>query len=121
MGRKKNDGDKLLGLLLLGLGGVALYYLQAGSDRENNAALIPDAIEGRIDRVVGTLNAQVGKNWCNFGAEVLKVILRKALPGPLVTLVDVVYAVEQESLRVCMASNTKRRRAAVMATARGLA
>lgn len=121
MGRKKNDGDKLLGLLLIGLGGIALYYLKAGADRENNAALIPDALEDRLDRVIGTLNAQVGKNWGNFGAEVLKVVLRKALPGPLVALVDVVYAVEQESLRVLMASDTKRRRAAVMATARGLA
>lgn len=121
MGRKKNDGDKLFGLLLLGLGGIALYYLKAGADRENNAALIPDALEDRIDHVVNILKADFGKEWVYQGAETLKFILRRALPSYLVALVDVVYVVEQESLRVRMASDTKRRRAVAMATVRGLA
>jgi hypothetical protein len=120
MGKKMSDGEKLLVGVGVGLGLIGLYYLTAGYDRENNAALIPDSLEARIDRVVGTLNTQVGKNWGNFGAEVLKAVLRKSLPGPLVALVDVVYAVELEAKRVRMTSFTKRQRAFQIATRRGL-
>lgn len=111
MGKKMSDGEKLL---LFGLGTISvigLYYLKAGYDHENNAALIPDALENRIDHVVDTLNARVGKNWVTWGAGQLKSYLQNTLPLPLVALVDVVYAVEQESRRIHMASNTKRQRA----------
>jgi hypothetical protein len=117
MGKRMSDEEKLLvGGALIGLGALLLYYLTAGNDRENNAALIPDTLEDRIDHVVGTLNTQVGKNWGNFGAEVLKAVLRKALPGPLVALVDAVYTVELKSRRVRMTSYTKRQRAVEIAT-----
>jgi len=121
MGRRKSDGDKLLGILLLGLGAGLLYYLKTGLDRENNAALIPDSLEGRIDRVVGALNARFGKNWGAWSAEMLKLYLQNTLPQPLVKLVNVVSAVEQETKWEYMASNTKRQRALTMATAQGLA
>ena len=121
MGQRKSDGDKLLGILLLGLGVGILYYLKNGLDRENNAALIPDSIEGRIDRVVGALNARFGKNWGAWSAEMLKLYLQNTLPQPLVKLVNVVSAVEQEAKWVHMASNIKRQRALTMANARGLA
>lgn len=117
MAKRKSDGDKLLGIALIALGAACLYYLKAGSDRENNAALVPDALEDRIDLVVRTLNTRVGKDWGNRAIETLKLLLRKVLPVPLVALVDVVYAVEQEARRVNMASRTKRNRAAVMAVA----
>jgi len=120
MGKKMSDGEKLLVGAGIGLGLIGLYYLTAGYDRENNAAFIPDSLEDRIDRVVNTINAQVGKEWGYQGAETLKLILRGALPPYLVALVDVVYTIEQESRRIRMDSDTKRRRAAMMASARGL-
>lgn len=117
MAQKMGDEDKLL-LLVLGVAGVlGLYYLTAGYDRENNAALMPDSLEDRIDKVVGELNARVGRNWGNWGAESLKHLLRKLLPGNLVALVDVVYAVEQESRRVAISGHAKRQRASALATA----
>lgn len=121
MAKKMSDADKLLVGVGVGLGLIGLYYLTAGYDRENNAAFIPDTLEDRIDRVVNTLNASVGKEWGYQGAETLKFILRRALPPHLVALVDVVYTVEQESLRVRMDSDTKLRHAVAVATARGLA
>lgn len=121
MAKKMSDGDKLLVGVSVGLGLIGLYYLTAGYDQENNAALIPDSLENRIDRVVNTINASVGKDWGYHGAATLKFILRSALPPHLVALVDVVYAVERESLRIRMASDTKRRRAVMLATALGLA
>lgn len=121
MGKKMSDGEKLLVGVSVGLGLIGLYYLTAGYDQENNAALIPDSLEDRIDRVVNTLNANVGKEWGYQGAETLKVILRRALPPYLVALVDIVNTVEQESLRMRMTSDTKRLRAVAMATERGLA
>lgn len=114
MGRKMSGGEKLF---LFGIGAVGLYYLTAGPGRENNAALIPNAIEDRIDLVIDTLNAKVGKNWGDRATGGLKFSLRQILPEPLVALVDVVYAVEQNSKRVYMASNTKRQRAAATAIA----
>jgi hypothetical protein len=121
MAKKMSDGDKLLVGLGVGLGLIGLYYLTSGYDRENNAVLIPDSLEDRIDRVVDTLNTSIGKQWVYQGAEMLRFILRKSLPPQLVALVDVVYAVEHEALRVRMASDTKKRRAVVRAAALGLA
>jgi hypothetical protein len=121
MAKKMSDGDKLLLFGLGTIGVISLYYLTAGYDRDNNAALIPDALENRIDRVVDTLNARVGKNWITWGAGQLKSYLRNTLPQPLVALVDAVYAVEQEARRVPMTSLMKRQRAIATATTRGFA
>jgi hypothetical protein len=121
MKKKMSDGEKLLVGVGVGLGLIGLYYLTAGYGDENNAALIPDSLENHIDRVVNTLNANVGKEWGYQGAEALKFILRKALPPYLVALVDVVYTVEQETRRVHITGDIKRRRAVAMATGLGLA
>lgn len=121
MAKKKSDGEKLIGLLMIGLGAFGLYYLIAGPDRENNATFIPDAIEDRIDRLVETLNIRFGKNWVYLGIAALKLALRRALPKPMVALVDVVYAVEQESKRMPMTSTTKRQLAVTRAIALRLA
>lgn len=117
MGQRKNDGDKLLGILLLGLGVGLLYYLKTGLDRENNAALIPDSLENRIDRVVSALNVRFGKNWGNWSTEMLQYYLQTMLPRPLVALVNVVSAVEQEARHIHMTSHTKRQRAITIASA----
>ena len=115
MGKRKSDGDKLIGALLIALGAACLYYLKAGATEKDNAALIPDAVEDRVDALVAALNARVGKDWVKYGAEALKLSLRKALPAPMVALVDVVYAVEQEARRVSLSSAAKRQRAAAIA------
>lgn len=120
MGKKKSDGEKLLIFGLGAIGLIGLYYLTAGYDRKDNAALIPDAFEDRIDQVVGVLNAQFGKNWSRFGAEVLKSSLRKTLPATLVALVDAIYAIELESRRSFMSSYTKQQRTIAVAGASGL-
>lgn len=116
MGQKRSDGEKLLLGLLLGIGALGLYYLMAGTGRENNAMLIPDALEGRIDRVVDTLNTRIGKNWVNLGVQALKSFLRTTLPAPLVELVDVVYAVEQQARHTPMTSQAKLQHAIAIAT-----
>ena len=60
---KKND-DLWWKIPLFIIGGAAiLYYAQAGRGEENNAALIPDDLEDRIDLVVTRLNAQFGQRW----------------------------------------------------------
>jgi ABC-type xylose transport system substrate-binding protein len=120
MGKRMNDDEKFLVGALVGLGALLLYYLTAGTDRENNAALIPDGLEDRIDRVVDTLNAQVGKNWVNWGTGQLKAYLRNTLPPSIITLVDIVYAVEQAARQGRIAGYTKRPRAIATATAQGL-
>lgn len=114
MGRRKSDGNKVLGFLLIGLGAVCLYYLKAGTGQGNNAALLPDSLEDRIDRLVDTLNAKVGKNWGNWGAAFLKSYLQNVLPPTVVALVDVVYAVEQEGKRTRMTGQAKRQLAAAL-------
>ena len=115
MGKRKADGDKLIGAVLVALGAACLYYLKAGATDKDNAALIPDAVEDRIDALVTALNARVGKDWVKYGVEALKLSLRGVLPAPVVALVNVVYAVEQESRRVSLSSAAKRQRASAMA------
>ena len=80
-------------------GAIGLYYLLAGAGRANNAALIPDAIEDRIDAVVDALDERYGKAWAQLGLGALQAGLRKVLPAPLVALVDAVYAAEQYGRR----------------------
>ena len=57
MVRKKMSTE---GKVALGVAGVAgsllLYYALAGAGSEKNAALIPDSIEERLDKVVDELN-----------------------------------------------------------------
>ena len=125
MSYRMSDGEKVaVGVAVAGLtvvGAMGLYYLTAGFGRENNAALIPDAIEDRIDHVVDVLNSKVGKRWVTWGAGQLKSFLRSYLPAPLVGLVDVVHAVEKESHRVPMSCSGKRECAKATAIAWGVA
>lgn len=121
MGQKMSDGEKVLVAVGVGLSLLGLYYLTAGYDKENDALLIPDVLEDRIDHVVGTLNAKFGKNWVNWSTDQLKAYLRNTMPQPLVALVDVVYAVEQATRRGRIARYTKRQHAIAMATAWGIA
>lgn len=106
--------------LLIGGGLVAtglLYYLGAGLGRDKNAALIPDAIEDRLDTVVEALNKRFGKTWANGGLAALKRTLEQTLPGPLVALVDVVVAAEKAGQQNGWNGVQKRTHAAHLATA----
>src|SRR5262245_2991141 len=82
--QKDNTACAILGACTVAAGAFWLYYLLAGPGRRKNAALIPDAIEDRIDAVVEALDARFGKNWVNLGLGALQAGLRKVLPGPLV-------------------------------------
>jgi hypothetical protein len=107
--RKSDDGWWKLLLLLFAVGG--LYYTQAGRGEENDAALIPNSLEGQIDRVVAELNKQFGKRWVDWGMDALRLHLRKVLPPQVVALVGVVSAVELASRRTPMTSYAKKQAA----------
>jgi hypothetical protein len=107
--RKGSDGWWKLLLLLLAVGG--LYYTQAGRGEENDAAFIPNSLEGQIDRVVAELNKQFGKRWVDWGMDALRSHLQKVLPPQVVALVGVISAVELVSRRTPMTSYAKQQAA----------
>lgn len=75
------------------VGAGLLYYLRAGLGGKD-ASLIPESIEGRIDKVISALNRKYGKRWVNRGVSALQVGLSAVLPAPLVGLVELVHRVE---------------------------
>jgi hypothetical protein len=116
MGSSKGGGDdwgKFFGILIgVGLGAVALYYIQAGRGEENDAALIPDDLEGRIDLVVKKLNGRFDKAWVNFGLDAIELYLKAILPWEVVRLVSAIYQVEQLSRTTQMNGHAKQQTAA---------
>jgi hypothetical protein len=111
--RNSNDG---LALLFVAVGAAVLYYLYSGKGKENDAPLIPNDIEGRVDLVVGALNRQFGKHWVDFGLHAVRSHLQKVLPPPVIALVNVIYNVEQFARLTEMSGYQKRRTAVVWAT-----
>lgn len=115
MGRGKGGGDdwgKIFAILLgIGLGAVALYYIQAGVGEEKDAALIPDDLEGRIDLVVKRLNERFGKAWVNLGLDAIELYLKAILPWEVVRLVSAIYQVEQLSRTTQMNGQAKQQTA----------
>jgi hypothetical protein len=113
MGKGKGgEGLVLVGLGLLVLAGL-VYYSETGQG-ENDSALIPNSLEGRIDFVVAALNRRFGKQWINMGFEVLKSYLEKTQPS-LAALVSAVVQVEQMSKSGPMNSYAKQQTAIQMA------
>jgi hypothetical protein len=94
MARWTKDEKAVATAATVGLGLLALYYLSAGAGPENNAALIPDVIEDRLDAVVKALDKKFGKAWVNREIATLKAGLSAMLPAPLVKLVDAVSKAE---------------------------
>jgi hypothetical protein len=80
------------GIALASAGAIGLYYLLTGAGKEKNSALIPDAIEDKLDRVVETLNRTFGKGWGSYAV----LALQATLPAPLVGLVHFVHVAEQQ-------------------------
>lgn len=111
--KKGNDGWWIAGLLLLG--GLGLYYLQTGLGKQNDSALIPNTVEGKIDALILALNNRFGKRWIDLGLAFLKYNLQNTLPPALVTLIDVVAKVENISKGRHMTSHEKQLLAVQMA------
>jgi len=65
-----------------------------GAGSEKNAALIPDAIEDPIDKVVDGLNRKLGRNWGNSTLSDLEKVLENALPPETVALVKFIHKAE---------------------------
>ena len=114
--KKGNEGWLIAGLLVAGLG--LLYYVQTGFGKQNDSALLPNTIEGKIDALIAALNNRFGKRWVDLGVAALKYYLQNALPASLVTLVDVVAAVENVSEQNPMTSYDKQRLSFQMARTR---
>ena len=113
MARKKSGGEWSGWAWLIGisLGAIALYYLEAGRGSENDAALLPNRLEDRIDFLVTAINKRFGKQWGNRALDVIQASLEKILPADAVALVSVIYGVEQLSKRIPMTSDDKKQRA----------
>ncbi|SRR6266404_6142167 len=118
MAKKKGNDGWWIAALFAAVGVGLLYYAQTGQGEENDSALIPNSLEGKIDALVAELNNRFGKQWVDVGIGVLKYYLQNALPASLVTLVDVVAAVENMSKRSQMTSYDKQQLAVQMARAR---
>lgn len=93
-------------------GAVVLHYAPTGCEDENNAPLIPDSLEGKIDRVVEGLNRRFGKRWVDAGFDAIMAHLKLTLPPPVVAVTNAVFEVEQMSRYVRMTGLEKRRAAA---------
>ena len=102
---------------LVATGAALLYFVKAGAGSENDAALIPNSIEAKLDRIVDALNQRFGRQWVNQGLARLEQGLTGFLPAPLVAMVEVVHKTEQwakqqQAYGVAINSYGKRRYAA---------
>lgn len=116
MSGRNGSGGGLAALLVGGVvvaGGLLLHYLTSGVG-DDDASLIPNAIEDRLDRIVDALNRRFGKQWVQYGIDTLRSGLAGMLPQPMVQLVSVVHQVEQAGIRNGWTGYQKRCRAAGM-------
>lgn len=97
----------------LGLLALTVYYSETGRE-ENNSALIPDSIEGRIDFVVAVLSERFTRRWVDVGFAALKSYFDKTYPA-VAKLVNVVVQVEHLSKGQPMSSYDKQQTAMRMA------
>lgn len=109
------EDEALLAAIGLAFVGIAAYLISGLAPRRE----VPATVEERIDDVVGTLNAQFGKDWSDLPARTLKARLRGSLPARLVSLVDVVHMIEDSADR-SLSGQTKRWWASQLALRTGL-
>jgi hypothetical protein len=81
-----------LGLAIL----AGLVYYDKEGREENDAALIPNSLEGRMDFLVGKLNARFGKEWVDKGFDFINAYVQRNYPV-LALVVNAVVQVEQMS------------------------
>ena len=120
MAKKKDFDAWLIGGVCIGLGVLFLYQRRTGWGTENDAALIPNALEDKIDVVITALNNRFGKAWVEYGMQAIEGYARNALPAALVALIAIVVEVENSSKRRFMTGFDKQQRAAQIARERGL-
>ena len=94
---KRGGDDWLKALVWIAGLGIGLYLVKVATDEEKSGASVPADPGGQIDLIVQELNQQYGKQWVQFGLSEIQSYLEKKLPKPVVGLVNVVYAVEQQS------------------------
>jgi len=94
---KKGGDDWLKALLWMAGVGLALFVVKVATDEEKSGTTVPADPGGRIDLIVQELNNQFGKQWVQIALSVLQSYLETRLPKPVVGLVNVIYAVEQQS------------------------
>jgi hypothetical protein len=115
--RKSVDWGKVAaGAGLLALGGTAYYYLRDGAGAKNTTALLPKSLEDRLDRVVETLNQNFDERWVNMGLDFLQTALAKALPPPLIGLIEFIMKAEHLGIANEWSGPQKRAHAANLAT-----
>ena len=114
---KKDGGDWWKALLWIAGGALVLYVVKTATDEEKSGMPVPTDPGGQIDFIVQELNQQFGKQWVQFSLNVVKSYLEKELPKPVVILVDLVYAVEQQSMYKSMTGYEKKQ--AVLQRLRG--
>lgn len=111
---------KALGVtVLVGAGGFLLYYLLSGAGSENDAPLIPNALERHLDQVVDGLNQRFGKRWVNAGISALEAALYGVLPPNVVGLVRAVHEAERIGARKGLSGNQKKQHAIRVARSLG--
>lgn len=113
---KPSGGDEWkwgLGILFAGF----LYYQLSGKGRDN-ALLIPDALEDRIDHVVEALNGAFGQRWVNVALNALQAHIVQTMPG-LAGLVNAVYRAELAYRGYSNAGVAKKQAAMRFALSRG--
>lgn len=91
---KRGGGDGWIWGVVLFAGAAALYaYTKTGRGTENSP-LLPDAVEGPIDRVVESLNRAFGDRWVTLGLNAVQSYIERTMPAA-VWLVNAVYRAEQ--------------------------
>lgn len=111
MAKKGDENWGIWAVLGVIAGFVVLHYAQTGRGDENNAPLIPDSVEGKIDLVVAELNRRFGKPWVDAGFYAVISHLQRTLPPPVVAVTNAVFEVEQMSRYVRMTGPQKRQAA----------
>jgi hypothetical protein len=106
-------GGVLVALGLLVLAGV-VYYSETGKGEENDSALIPNDIEGRIDFLVGKLNTRFTPWWVDLGFDFINSYVQRNYPA-LALVVQAVVQVEQRSKGQPMSSYAKKQAAVQIA------
>lgn len=112
MAKKGDENWGIWAVLGVLAGFVVLHYAQTGRGDENNAPLIPDSVEGKIDLVVAELDRRFGKPWVDAGFYAIIAHLQRTLPPPVVAVANAVFEVEQMSRYVRMTGLEKKQAAA---------
>jgi hypothetical protein len=108
-----NGGWGFLGGILVVVG---LIYLKTGRG-ENDAPLIPNSLEGKIDLVVAALNQQFGHQWVGVALDALQAHIERTVPQ-VAALVNAVQAAEKAYRNIPNAGSAKKQYA--LQIARGL-